>query len=400
MTEKISRKRKSPTRIPLSTFRRAILGTTGTVLLLGALTCGYRILQPGTSMVEHTDYSYSASAELSYRIKLVPNELYENEYLEEGGLYSTILTDHIEVSINASFAGSAPAETSGTYTVTGVVEGYQDTKDSKRVIYERRYPLKDGMAAKEGSGNAVIHDVIYLDMAPYRQSADQADIILGAAPARRFYLLFEGIFKTATEYGTAEEPFSLQLQIPIQSQGGLFEILKQNPLNKTGQLTSQTEVTIPVNPVIAVLTGVWAAASLGLILWILLGTRRPNEEETYNYQAKALLRKYGSRMICLSQADSRVLSRGIEVSDVDALMLIAEEIHRPVCYSLDENGLPRDGMLYVPEGERCYIFRQKRPAVPNTTLEVDEKEKRSTGDDGKQYNEAPDVSDKREPGRD
>lgn len=379
-------KKKGGRRVPVPALRRMILGAAGTIFLAGSLFGGFKSVHPGTRRADHTDYKYSVNADSSYRVKLRPNALYEEEWLEEGGLYTSVLTEQIEVSLTASFAGSDLADAEGSYEITGVVEGYQETKDISRVIYQRRFPLKKGTALADGTGGAAVEDSVFLDIEPYREAANEADRILGATPSRRFYLLFEGRFQADTEYGTVEEPFSVTLQVPIPAQGGMYEITKQKPFSKSGEITSQTEEAEPVNPGLTVLFGVCAAASLALLTWVLAGTRRPDAEEEYVLTVNALLRKYKSRMIRLNHTDFRDLEGGIQVADMEALVMVADEIHRPLCYSPDEKGLPKDGILYVPDKEQRYIFLLRRPEEPlisplrphnppHTTLEVDEEKK-------------------------
>ena len=355
---------------------RGICGAAAMVSMCGALICGFFILPPKVISEEHVDYSYLTSAELQYRVKLFPNELYDEQWRNEGELYSDLLTDRIEVTLNADFAGSAPAVTEGAYSVTGVVEGYQETKDSQRAIYERRFPLKSGRAEADTDMGAVIRDVISIQPRPYKQAADQADAILGATPARRFYLIFEGSFTADTEYGQAEEPFHIHLDIPIQDKGGFFEIVKPSAVSKQGQLTSESEVRVPADPVKALLIAAWTLVSLAGTVWILRGTRSFNEEEACLRQSKEIMRRYGSHMIRLNHMEAGLAARGTEVADVEALVLLAEEIRRPVCYIPDEQGLPRDGVLYVPDGEHGYVFKQKLPSRPTTTLVVDDELKR------------------------
>lgn len=368
-------KKKRIKKVPVASGKKAFCTAAGSILFAGAVIAGICLLPPETRMEEKTEYTYKVSADTSYRVKLLPNQLFPEEWMEEDGLYSGKLTDQIEVTLTADFAGSLQAAAAGTYSVTGIVEGYRETKDSRKVIYERRFPIKDGQAAEDGRGGSAIREVVSLRMAQYKQAADEADIILGEAPARRFYLLFEGNFVSDTQYGNVKEPFSLSLQIPIQKQDGFYEISKPDPFSKTGQLTSEKEVVTAAAPSEVLLIGILAVLSLAALIWILLFTRRPNEEESYCRQVKTLVRKYGSRIIQLKQIDRKWADQAIEVSDIENLVLISEEIRRPVCCRLDEKGLPEQGILYVPDEKNGYVLRLKKPSA---TLVVDEKEKSST----------------------
>lgn len=351
---------KKKRKIPVA--KRPFCIAAGGMLLAGAAAAGICFLRPAAVMEEQTEYTYKVSADASYRVKLHPNRLYSEEWMEEGRVYSSILTDRVEVTFTADFTGTPPGEASGDYTVTGVIEGYQESKDSRSIIYERKYPMQKGQAAADENGGAAFKTTVPLDMEQYRQAAEEADLILGGTPARRFYLLLEGSFSSETPYGDVREPFSLSLSIPIHKQEGFYEIPGPEPFSKAGQLTSKKEVAVPVRPDSVLLIGAWAVLSLALCIWLLFFTRRQDEEEIYCRRWNTLMRKHASRMVRLKQLDRKRTDQAAEVFDMDDLILISEELHSPVCCSLDESGLPEGGILYVPEGENGYILRLREPS--------------------------------------
>lgn len=359
-------------RIPVTALRRGLYTAIGSILFAGAVAAGLWLLPPGITTVEEPEYTYQAAADVSYRVKLLPSQLFSKEWLEEGGLYSTRLTDYIEVKFTADFAGASSDVVLGTYKITGIVEGYQEIKDDRKVIYERKFPIKGGKVRGNGPGGASVSEVVSVKLEPYKQVAEEAETILGATCARRFYVLFEGDFTSDTAYGKAEERFLLPLQIPIPKQDGFYEIAKPQAFTKTGQLTSAKEVAVTAGPVRILLISIWAALALALVIWARFFTRKPDEDESYRLQWKELIRKYGSRMVQLKQVDKKWEENGEAVSDMDNLVMISEELHRPVCYGLNESGLPQRGLLYVPDGEKGYVLCLKEPAA--TTLVVDEKE--------------------------
>lgn len=367
--------KKKKERFPITSIKKVFCTAAGSILFAEAVAAGIYILPSKTTTVEEAQYTYKTIADVSYKVKLLPNELFEKDWMEEGGLYSTRLTDSIETRFTADFIGSSPESVLGNYNITGIVEGYQDIKDSKKIIYERKFPIREGKALDNGQGGASVSEVVSVAIEPYKQAAEQAESILGATSARRFYLLFEGNFISDTQYGKAEERFSLALQIPILKQDGFYEISKPGTFSKTGQITSAKKITVAANPVHIVLIVIWGALSLTVILWALFFTRKPNAEEYYRLKCKELMRKYGSRMIQLKQIDKEWAENTVAVADMDNLVMISEEIHRPICYSLDENGLPKSGILYVPDGEKYYVlYLQDNP----TTLVVDIKAESST----------------------
>ncbi len=337
----------------------------GGISFAAAVLCGVCFLHPKTVSAEQTDYSCHMEAGVSYRVKIFPNALYEGEWMEEGRLYSSALTDYIEVKFQASTTGSGPAAVSGDYTVTGVLEGYQEAKDSKKTIYEQKFPLKSGTVSDNGSGNGSIEDTLKIRRSVYQQAVDQAESILGTPTSKQFYLLFEGDFLSETEYGSLEKPFSVSLAIPVDKNSSLFEISKPDLWTDEGTITSNVQVTEKPGTIPAVFTALWAVISVAFLLWAALGTRLPDEEEKYTAYLKTVMRKYGSRLIRMERLYIPEPETCLEVSGINELIMISEELHRPVCYCADENGLPEAGFLYIKEAENCYLLRLKKSSSPS-----------------------------------
>lgn len=338
---------------------------SGGISFAVAVLCGVCFLHPKTVSAEQTDYSCHMEAGVSYRVKIFPNALYEGEWMEEGRLYSSALTDYIEVKFQASATGSGPAAVSGDYTVTGVLEGYQEAKDSKKTIYEQKFPLKSGTVSDNGSGSGSIEDTLKIRRSVYQQAVDQAESILGTPTSKQFYLLFEGNFLSETEYGSLEKPFSVSLAIPVDKNSSLFEISKPDPWADEGTITSNVQVTEKPGTIPAVFTALWAVISVAFLLWAAVGTRLPDEEEKYTAYLKTVMRKYGSRLIRMERLYIPEPETCLEVSGINELIMISEELHRPVCYCADENGLPEAGFLYIKEAENCYLLRLKKSSSPS-----------------------------------
>ncbi len=360
MDEKSIVERKKIEPIPMAGMKKMALLALGALLFAGAAAAGIFLLQPKTSTEEEALYTYKTVANASYRVKLSPNTLFDQEWLEEGGMYSSQLTEYIEVNFTANFVGTSEDAVLGDYNITGIVEGYQEVKDAKKTIYERRYPLKAGKPADNGKGGADVNEKISVNVQTFKQAADEAESILGGSASRSFYVLFEGTFIVDTEYGKAEEPFSLALQIPIPKTAGFYEIENPGEFSKTSTISTSNDRKIGANPLHIILIFVWAMLSLALVAATLRFTRKPNEAEAYKMQWKEHMRKYGSRMVQLKDFDEAWLASAIEVEDMDNLVMLSEEMHQPICVSLDENGLPKMGVFYVLHADKSYFFRLEK----------------------------------------
>lgn len=347
--------------------KKLCIAAGGALLLLSAASLVYWLF-PAKESVENTLYSYEVTADSSYRVHVIPNELYDNAWLDEGGVYPEALTDYIELNVKASLQGSAAAETSGSYQVKAVLEGYQNAAEKRQIIYEKQFPLKDGEITQTEDGQTAIEETLQIPLAPYRQQAARAEQILQTSVARDLYVDFTGKFTVDTAFGKKEQDFTYQVTLPIGTGTSIFGITKPQPFSKDGQITETKEIAKPVRFQNILLSALAAAAGCALLLFAFFFTRQPDEEEAWQTRMRSILRKYGSRMTRLERLPECGTKECIYVADIDSMVAMAEELRQPVFYSPDAEQLPRDGAFCISGPDRLYLYQVQRP---HTTLVVD-----------------------------
>lgn len=344
-----------------------------TVLLLVAV--GYsasKVFAVKVSTDAESKYAYTMSAVANYQVFLVPNELYPAGVMEEGLVYSNKLINGIMIDFSADLAGSLPAQISGNYDISVLVEGYQGASDNRSVIYERRFPLVENASAVSKEKSAVITDSIWLNPDVYRDFADRAEILLGAKPNRQMTVEFSGNFIADTDYGQIKEPFSYAITIPIAS-SELFSITKPRPVSKTDSIAETKQVQqIDASPFSVLLVVLGGIAFLLALLVLLFGVRPPTAAEQYRLLFKDIQRKYGSRMVRLSMLPPLPENEVVWVADMEGLVKIADETRRPVCYALEPDGLPSEGLFYVLVASKYYLMRLIVTPAPRTNGEDNE----------------------------
>lgn len=349
--------------------------TRGGILIAGILlaAAGGIFLMQSRKLVEqqqeNTLYSYQVTADSSYRVHLLPNELFPEEWLPEGNAYSEKLADYIEVTLKADMVGSKEASIHGDYQIEAVIEGFQTGADARKIIYEKRFPMKEGKVSQTASNQAFVEETVQMDLKEYRSYVDQAELALGGSTSKEFTLRMEGVFVIETGDGTEEKRFSYRLPVSLGMGNAFFSINKPKPVVEEGAITET--VSIQVKPEAGKLGLAVAAilAGAAAILFSIVVIRLPGEEEAWCMRMSDIMRKYGSRMVRLQTLPELGDKEQVHLESIESMILMAEEIRQPVFYSLDEDGLPQDGIFYVPDGTRIYIFQCRKPS---TTLVVDE----------------------------
>ncbi len=357
--EKLHRSHKGQRAIAPSKF--CLLFALCIVILIGSVLLLFlkKAPQPQESMV--VLYSYEASAGLSYEVQLKENDLFLERTLGEGMVYAASLVDHISILANAEFQGSSTGEISGEYTIKAEMTAYQGSAENRKTIYVRQFPLREG--ATQGSGmTAEILDQVDIDLKTYQEFKNHAEAILGGRPGQELRILFEGIFRVSTEFGEKEAPFSYSMTIPVSE--SLFSIEKPEVVkisdsiqeSKTGPAVAPGTNLLP-KLVLAVLS------VTGLFALIFL-TRPETEEEQFQRTRSNLMRKYGSRMVCLQTLPEMGKHNSHRVMDMEGLLRIADELQRPIYYENRAEEDTGEQIFYVEDRGEYYQFTMKPPSTP------------------------------------
>lgn len=350
-------KSKKIKKIPLQKSTRSLFLAAG-VILLGTSLAGIKNLcDPGSNTTEQTRYSYEVTADSSYRVFLKENPLFQEQWLEEGKVYAQSLTDSIEVTMKAALQGSGPARITGAYEVFGMIEGYQTSGESKKRVYDKQFPLLQGEGIQKDSNQAFMEAVCSIDPETWLEYTRMAEQALGTSTAKDFYINFSGWFAIETEYGNDKKEFSYQISIPLGNGAGLYEIQKPDKAVLEGSLKETTVEKNSLNPGFIVLSALTGTGGIMLLIICIFLVRLPSLEEIRRGRLKAILRKYGSRMVELKVVFKENMDNCTELKDLESLMVMAEEVRRPVFYCLDQEGLPERGLFWAVEEETVYLYQ-------------------------------------------
>ena len=338
--------------------------------------------------------SYELQTESSGRVHLLPNGLYGEPWLEAGNICASSLTDYVELVFSAWMkvkesrggeeaqddqsgqTGETSVILQGTGTVTAVLRGYQASGDGKKDVYVEKTVLREQAAETDDSaGNVSAQSVdITLRIRPedYLARAEEADHILGGSVSRELTIVFEGNFQVGAAGKTEDEPFSCEVSIPLAAPGSFYEITPSEPDTKTGEITENTTVTKPVRAGRIAAGAAGILAGFILVWFVLWMTREPDEQQQWVRSMRALLRKYGSRLLCVEKLPDTDGKEVIRLCDIEGLIQAAEELRSPVLYAAEESGLPRDGRFLVSGEPCCYEVLLQAESAPLVEDDGDE----------------------------
>ena len=331
---------------------RFFLYVLGGILCLVSTILLFINIRPNTRTEEVVVNSYNITTAASYRVHLKENNVFEEEFLEEGRVYPSAITDFINIDFKSELAMTNALSISGDYIIQAVLEGYQTGKDEEKVpVYEKIYPIIDGRVIESVTSSASINESLSIDRAAYRNYAQEIENALGGETGKDFYVELSGKYIVDGE----EKAFSYRIDIPINNDK-FYEIRKAEPMEDSGDIKESNLVNVmPAFSSYAIFILLLFVAA-GILVFVRLFTTNMEGKELEQKKLSELMRKYGSRMVCIENLPDISQKSEIRVKSITDLIELADEIREPVLYIEGEKELPKDGKIYIISKDYIYFF--------------------------------------------
>lgn len=273
-------------------------------------------------------YSLNQRADLSYRVRLKPNNLYTVNVLESGKVYMANFIDKIETTFLYKYDGERDGSVSGTYEVVAVVEAYDSTGQSSSKVWEKQFrlvtPTKFSYKGKQGSFsiNALV------DYNYYNQFLDAVNKAVGTSVGDAVLVVKSNIISnTSTPKGVKHEVLTPSIEIPLGSK--LFQI-KTNPPVKKSRVVYAAKSSI--NPQVKKERIIYTAVSAVLLASMVcfgFATKQAVEEPEKKMLA-IVDKRYGDRIIQTTENSLPDTDRIVRVVNMENLLKVADELAKPI----------------------------------------------------------------------
>lgn len=352
MVEEMKIKKRKPA---LKASKRFVLGILALLLLAAGGFGVFYFSRPYEKTKDYIDLVYDIVSDSSYVVKLKENELYDTDELSEGRLYPTKLTDNIIIDFHTSFRANRAVELEGSYNMIAVIEGYQIKGEQKKVVYDKKLDIKNMPISRQTTKGLDINEKISVNPEEYRAYAESAELIIGDGLSRDMNIVFEAIINVNGK----EEKVSYSFPVSITSDS-VYDIVKPEPVSINKEI--KDTITVLVTPDRLSYLPFTIVAGTGFFILILVGLiyRSKDEQELWEEELKILMRKYGSRMIETQNYPNEEDWAVLVVQDILSMVELSEELRRPVLYSVDINGLPRNGAFYILGMDYMYLYEHRR----------------------------------------
>ncbi|MDF2876999.1 MAG: hypothetical protein K0S30_95 [Clostridia bacterium] len=337
-------------------FRTALIGAAGVLGIAAAFLIVKEYQSEHTREEKKTIYEYSLNSDVSYKVHVKPNILYEEEELAEGQMYLTEFVDYITADFASHFTGSGSVDIEGDYRIEAEVRGYTTKEEQKQIIWQKEFEIVPEEHFNKTSDKHSLKKEVKINFPEYNRFAQS---VLEASKVNlsvELVVRLIGSQTMAIPKGGLNDALQTAITIPLNN--GYFNITKEGATQKSDVVEEVTKIPTKVNKDWIIICSGLIGMSVLSVIGILIFTGVLNAEDLKKNKIKKILNEHGSRMVVVDQMR---ISEGLEiyrVNTIEDLIKIADEIEKPVFYQQQDNLLDKT-KFYVKEQNNLYIFEIK-----------------------------------------
>ena len=334
-------------------LRLAIIYTIITVLLATGIFLIISIRNPKYIDQKIPVNPYTNKAGVTYEIFMLPNDIFSEKSYGPGRIYITSLVDRIDTTLKYHFIGEKPADISGKYSVTAALEGFIPGEKSGTAIWQKQYSLLPETSFKTKDQRFVIEKKIPVRISDYSGYLDMVKKTLKFGFSMRLVIRWNILTEIKTEEGSQKETIMPVMEIPVSKE--YFEVAGELSQENKGAIEKTEKIISPVY--IKIKTACWIADALCAVLLLLMFifTKPYTIDSPLQKKLKQVFKSHGSRMVGLGSETSINANEFIEISSMEDLVKIADDVGRPIMYRKSSN--PEDiYYFYVIEENNIYVL--------------------------------------------
>ncbi|HHX77711.1 MAG TPA: DUF5305 domain-containing protein [Firmicutes bacterium] len=334
-------------------LRLAALSLSLALAVLSGLGMAWVRRQPEEKKETYIVYPYLQTAEIDYRVHLLPNPLIKESAVGPGKAYITDLTDYIDVGLHYSFQGDSDAGVKAEYSSTAVL-----TAKSREdlVVWEREEEL---LALKEFTAQgsqAYFRDTVAVPFAKYLKDIEDLRKETGYAPEVVDLSVRFHVKVTVTAGGnTAVEVLSPELTVPMG--GSTYTVAGNLSVNggngiAAERIVSDSRVLVARQASLVINL----AAALSLIFFAFATVSPKQVDNQQQLELRQILKKHGSRIIKASGEPASLKDKILTVAAFNELLKAADELGRPIVFQQVKTGRGSSNKFFVFSPEIVYLY--------------------------------------------
>lgn len=327
------------------------------LLIIGAGVCFYLYYTTPHFMKESIiKYQYIHRGDVNYQVYLKPNDVYEEEIMEEGNTYITQIVDNIKVNFIYNFQGDASANIKGDYEIIALMEGYVKQNEVTKTLWVKKFPIAEKTNFEvNGEGISLDKEAI-INLNEYNEySKSIMDNLKVNSSTKLTVMMNVNITADINGLSVQEEMFPA-VEIPLNT--NYFTIEKFNNEEIPGEIEETERIQVPANMGILIINGVIVVILILTLLYLTKFTEEPKIEDIYLKKFCKIFKNHENRLVALNSKVETSGKNCCSVRTIDDLVRIANEIGKPILYEYSSNYM-NITKFYVIDDNWIYVLDTK-----------------------------------------
>lgn len=298
-------------------------------------------------------YTYNNKANVQYKVYMIPNMLYTQNNLGEGEVYINDFIDNISTLFTYQFDGDSPAEINGEYSIIAVVEGLLGNEKGNKTIWSKEYVMQPETSFSGNDKSFSIQKDIPIKLAQYNSFVQQIMESTKINFENKLTIYWKVSVEAKTDKGEIKEQLTPTMEIPLNNK--YFEIGGNLEPEKKGVIEENIKVIAPAYQNKITMCYIGIGICLFGLLFILLFTVSATITDPLEKQLKRIFKLHGDRMVALNDEVEISSNKTIQVSSIEDLVRISDDIGKPILYNKEVNS-ESNRRFYVVDEKLIYML--------------------------------------------
>ncbi|MGE5473804.1 MAG: DUF5305 family protein [Ignavibacteriales bacterium] len=279
-------------------------------------------------------YTYSHKASINYDVTVLPNNLYTQKSLTEGGIYITDLVNSINPRMKYEFNGNQSAEIKGKYSITALFQGFVKTDKGEKLLWDKKAVIQPEKNFNIKDKNVLLKSGCNVSLNTYNQLVKMAAEAYKFNCTSKLTIIWRIIVDAKTTKGDINDTLESTMEIPINEK--YFEIGGNLNKDKKGQITSSRKVLAPYHNEKIMITCIGIVLGLIMLLFIIFLTTVSPEFDPIEKKTRKIFNNYADRLVAVCSDVLTDYKKIIDVASIEDLVRIADDLAKSILYKIGD----------------------------------------------------------------
>ena len=271
-------------------------------------------------------YQYTTFQNTDYKVFLIPNEFYTQDYLEKDNIYLKDLTKYIEFNFLYNYNVSMKENLNCKYDILSTL--YIEYSNTGQVVLEKDYPIIENKIIQQQYSNKIdINEKINIDYQKYNGEVEKFKEKFNLPVTAYLVINFNVKAGIQNQEKISTSKVTIYLNQPA------YEI-KVKDLDEQENTVIETQDN-NINYVLLWFGGVLFIISFGYLIY-LIWRYQLSETKKVKVQLSRILKKYRGIIVELEYKPNFEIKNVVDVKGFEELIDVEEEVRNPILFFEDD----------------------------------------------------------------